>query len=79
MTHDKDSLRESEYKWLTDARGHRYEAKSCPACSVGAGVQVFHPLEDFGYRVMNKGELEERTLIQSYCKRCRAGGGKHAS
>lgn len=52
----------------------RYEQnqayKSCPRCSVIAGVHVYYRYEHFGMRDMGGGHV----IIQSYCPDCRAGG-----
>lgn len=45
------------------------EFKSCPKCSVDAGVHVFYKTEDFGFRDMGDG----RHIIQSWCPSCRSG------
>lgn len=45
------------------------EFKSCPKCSVEAGVHVFYKAEDFGFREMGDG----RHIIQSWCPSCRSG------
>lgn len=52
-----------------DAVHNSVDYKSCPKCSVDAGVHVFYKTEDFGYRDMGDG----RHIVQSWCPSCRFG------
>ena len=65
-TEDK-SLKRSVYR---RRRGKEY--KSCPRCSVQAGKLVFYPLDEYGVRTMEGGDV----LPQSWCRGCRNKGGK---
>lgn len=58
------SLNDSQVK---EQKGEEY--KSCPKCSVDAGVHMFYKTKDFGFRDMGDG----RHIVQSWCPSCRSG------
>ena len=53
---------------LNRSRYEQNEAyKSCPGCSVRAGVHVYYAYDYFGMRMM------DILRVQSYCPDCRSG------
>lgn len=69
-----DPIKDSQYTWRTDANGNRVQFKSCPRCSAAAGQAIYHPLEDFGNRIMRG-----KVTVQSYCTKCRGEVAREAS
>jgi hypothetical protein len=68
-TTEDGSLNRSVYR----TRGGK-QFKSCPRCSVKKGKLVFHPLEEYGERKMENGDI----VPQSWCRGCRNKGGRNA-
>lgn len=66
---EEGSLRRSVYR----KRGKKV-FKSCPRCSIRKGKHVYYPIEDFGERTMENGDV----VPQSWCRGCRNKGGRHA-